>query len=46
MAVKIYKPKTNGQRHKTSYTFEEGCAWLLRPDFFRDKDLLEIFCNR
>ena len=23
MAVKIYKPKTNGQRHKTSYTFEE-----------------------
>ena len=23
MAVKIFKPKTNGQRHKTSYTFEE-----------------------
>lgn len=23
MAVKIYKPKTPGQRHKTSYTFEE-----------------------
>lgn len=23
MAVKVYKPKTNGQRHKTSYTFEE-----------------------
>ena len=23
MAVKIYKPKTNGQRHKTSYMFEE-----------------------
>ena len=23
MAVKIYKPKTNGQWHKTSYTFEE-----------------------
>ena len=23
MAVKIYNPKTNGQRHKTSYTFEE-----------------------
>ena len=23
MAVKIYKPKTPGQRHRTSYTFEE-----------------------
>ena len=23
MAVKVYKPKTPGQRHKTSYTFEE-----------------------
>ncbi|MCJ7695726.1 MAG: 50S ribosomal protein L2 [Anaerolineaceae bacterium] len=23
MAVKLYKPKTPGQRHKTSYTFEE-----------------------
>ncbi|HSN95211.1 MAG TPA: 50S ribosomal protein L2 [Anaerolineaceae bacterium] len=23
MAVKLYKAKTNGQRHKTSYTFEE-----------------------
>ncbi len=23
MAVKIYKPTTPGQRHKTSYTFEE-----------------------
>jgi large subunit ribosomal protein L2 len=23
MAVKVYKPKTPGTRHKTSYTFEE-----------------------
>src|SRR5690606_34864046 len=23
MAVKVFKPKTPGQRHKTSYTFEE-----------------------
>ncbi len=23
MAVKIYKPKTPGQRHRTGYTFEE-----------------------